>query len=160
MVRKVGDADDRPQADGDGAPGPVEDRIGDIERRLAALEATALVDETAIDRAWVDEDGGRVSRSQPDARHPRQALQAALDAHGRSATPASAAIEPDWTRLWEAATAMADVPSDGAADLRAKARALLLLCEEKSEDVVHRLASGIARDILALAVAPDRDCGD
>lgn len=57
-------------------------------------------------------------------------------------------IDPLWDRLLEIADAMSALPARSPDALRAKAAALKELAEERSDDVVHRLALSLARDLL------------
>lgn len=59
-----------------------------------------------------------------------------------------AALDPILLRLHDLACAMARLGAVTSAEQRIKALALAEFCEEQSDDVVHRLASSLALDIL------------
>lgn len=137
-------------------------RLYEVERRLAALEAASV--EAVADLAWQAATATPADRAQ-GADHRLTRLLAVLAAH-RQATAAVMVMatqqetDPDirrlatecfdqlWDRLRGAAAAMAELPASSAAHVRAKAEAIEVLCEECSEDIVHRLAASLARDVL------------
>jgi hypothetical protein len=60
----------------------------------------------------------------------------------------NAALDPILSRLYKLARKIAELPSATAEHHRIKALALIEFCEERSDDVVHRLASSLAADLL------------
>lgn len=73
----------------------------------------------------------------------------------------STVAEMDWQaefdRLWDRLQGLADdlamTPASSLLEIRIKAMALRELSEEKSDDIVHRLASSLASDLFVLRVA-------
>jgi hypothetical protein len=66
----------------------------------------------------------------------------------RGQAEADALIDPLWDQLLDLAGGLAQMRAQTSADIRAKAQALKELCEEKSDDIVHRLAASLANDLL------------
>jgi hypothetical protein len=72
---------------------------------------------------------------------------------GKAWTPqlearANDVIDPLWHDLGRLADKLGERPASGPIDIRIKALALRDLCEEKSDDIVHRLAASLAADLL------------
>jgi hypothetical protein len=144
----------------------LEQRLQRLERLLGGL-APALVarSETAVDLQWREHDGGSgteppaidLARLAADFRETLRARDRLRQAQPSTAADtwsvddkadATASVGPLLDLLFMLAHAIADRPARTIGDIEVKALALREFCEEKSDDIVHRLAGSLAADLL------------
>ncbi len=143
-----------------------------IEGKIDAVLSLLSGAENLSDRRWRELDRSPDSASQGREAKTRFAALAAeltdaLDRRNLVASerrpastglPTSAAADIDrqaeFDRLWDRLLGLADdlatTPASSLLEIRIKALALRELSEEKSDDIVHRLASSLASDLFAL----------
>jgi len=143
-----------------------------IEGKIDAVLSLLSGAENLSDRRWCELDRSPDSASKGrEARTPFAALAAeftdVLDRRNlvvselhlaSSGMPASAVAEMDrqaeFDRLWDRLLGLADdlaaTPASSLLEIRIKALALRELSEEKSDDIVHRLAFSLASDLFVL----------
>ena len=157
----------------------IEDAVQQLQRIEGKIDAVLSLQngvENLSDRRWRELDPAEHMASSIDGARTGFATLATeladvLDRRGRVVTelqlastglPTSAAGEMDWQaefdRLWDRLLGLADdlatTPASSLLEIRIKALALRELSEEKSDDIVHRLASSLASDLVMLRDAP------
>ncbi len=125
--------------------------------------AADLAEETDRDRRWISlaaaqlaPDGlGSIGVEFYDLLRRRDAVlhcyaQLTASDHWSAAAEAQrdAALDPVQEQLYRMACRMVDLKAGSPAEQRLKALALAEFCEERSDDVVHRLAASLAADLL------------
>ena len=156
-------------------PQSVEQLLGLVSGKLDMLLAAATLTEHAVDARWRESSGASAERPGAVAKPSRQTSRGSKDAeefmalrqHRDAFKQALGGAQPDtaWTldlemraaadldplhdRLYVLAQQLVSAAATGDADLKFKALAIQEFAEEKSDDIVHRLAASLAADILA-----------